>query len=176
MSQRGLCFCWSKGSVKSHPTGSIHPQGIEGEQNMPTPKYASLASGSSWVEVNQDPADWVKLFERDQSPSHVWLFVTLRTRAHQAPLSIEFSRQEYWSGFPFQGIFPTQGLNVHLLHPLHWQAESLPLRHLGRPFYLLLNCLKEFRKEVCISGRKLWPDVTFSSERLTSMAGQTFIY
>ena len=31
------------------------------------------------------------------------------TVAHQAPLSMEFSRQEYWSGvpFPFQGIFPT---------------------------------------------------------------------
>ena len=30
--------------------------------------------------------------------SHVWLFVTLWIVAHQAPLSIEFSRQEYWSG------------------------------------------------------------------------------
>ena len=26
-----------------------------------------------------------------------------------------------------QGIFPTQGLNPHLLHLLHWQAGSLPL-------------------------------------------------
>ena len=32
--------------------------------------------------------------------SHVWLFATLRTVAHQAPLSIGFSRQEYWSGLP----------------------------------------------------------------------------
>ena len=30
--------------------------------------------------------------------SCVWLFVTPWTVAHQAPLSIEFSRQEYWSG------------------------------------------------------------------------------
>ena len=31
----------------------------------------------------------------------------------QAPLSMEFSRQEYWSGLPFPspGIFPTQGSN-----------------------------------------------------------------
>ena len=29
------------------------------------------------------------------------LFVTLWTVAHQAPLSKGFSRQEYWSGFPF---------------------------------------------------------------------------
>ena len=36
-----------------------------------------------------------------QSPSHVWLFVTPWTVACQAPLSIAFPRQEYWSGLPF---------------------------------------------------------------------------
>ena len=36
-----------------------------------------------------------------QSLSHVWLFVTLRTAAHQAPLSMVLSRQEYYSGLPF---------------------------------------------------------------------------
>jgi len=35
------------------------------------------------------------------SLSHVWLFVTLWTVAHPAPLSMGFSRQEYWSGLPF---------------------------------------------------------------------------
>ena len=33
--------------------------------------------------------------------SRVRLFATLWTMAHQAPLSMEFSRQEYWSGLPF---------------------------------------------------------------------------
>ena len=33
--------------------------------------------------------------------SRVWFFVTSWTIALQAPLSIESSRQEYWSGFPF---------------------------------------------------------------------------
>ena len=37
--------------------------------------------------------------------SHIRLFVTPWTVAHQAPLSTEFSRQEYWSGLPF----PTPG-------------------------------------------------------------------
>ena len=32
--------------------------------------------------------------------SHVWLFVTLWTVTLQAPLSVRFSRQEYWSGLP----------------------------------------------------------------------------
>ena len=33
--------------------------------------------------------------------SHVQLFATPQTVAHQAPISMEFSRQEYWSGLPF---------------------------------------------------------------------------
>ena len=33
-----------------------------------------------------------------ESLSHVWLFVTPLTVACQAPLSIEFSKKEYWSG------------------------------------------------------------------------------
>ena len=33
--------------------------------------------------------------------SHVWLFVAPWTIAHQGPLPMEFSRQEYWSGLPF---------------------------------------------------------------------------
>ena len=32
--------------------------------------------------------------------SHVWLFATLRTVVQQAPLSIELSSQDYWSGLP----------------------------------------------------------------------------
>ena len=33
----------------------------------------------------------------------------------------------------FQGMFLTQGLNLHLLSLLHWQADSLLLSHLGSP-------------------------------------------
>ena len=36
-----------------------------------------------------------------KSLSRVRLFVTPWTVAHQAPPSMEFSRQEYWSGLPF---------------------------------------------------------------------------
>ena len=52
-------------------------------------------------------------------------------------LSVGFPREGYWSGLPFpsllQGIFPTQGLNPHLLL---WQADSLPPSHQGSPTYL----------------------------------------
>ena len=52
---------------------------------------------------------------------HGSLFATPWTVALQAPLSMGFSRQEYKSGQPFsgdllQGIFPTQGSNMGLLH------------------------------------------------------------
>ena len=47
-----------------------------------------------------------------------------------------FPRQEYWSGLPFPapGDLSTQGLKLHLLH---WQADSLPLSHLGGPILSL---------------------------------------
>ena len=74
--------------------------------------------------------------------SHVWLFVIPWTVAHQAPLSMEFSMQEYWSGCHvlLQGIFSTQRLNLCILHLLHWQVNTLPLSHLGSPkiYYQLL--------------------------------------
>ena len=39
-----------------------------------------------------------------------------------------------WVAISFsRGIFPTQGLSLCLLHLLHWQADSLPLSHLGNP-------------------------------------------
>ena len=55
--------------------------------------------------------------------------VTPWTVACQAPLSMEFSRQEYWSRLHFllQEIAPNQ----HLLHLLHWQIDSLSLSHLS---------------------------------------------
>ena len=47
-----------------------------------------------------------------QSLSCVWLFVTPWTLAYQILLSMEFSRQEYWSGLPFPppGGLPNSGL------------------------------------------------------------------
>ena len=57
------------------------------------------------------------------------------TVAGWAPLPMEFSRQECWSGcyFLFEGIFLTQGSNSCLWHLLHWQADSLPIVPLGKP-------------------------------------------
>ena len=63
--------------------------------------------------------------------SCVQLFVTLWALALQAPLSMEFSWQVYWSEMPFSspGIFLIQGSNPCLLRLPHWQADSLQLCH-----------------------------------------------
>ena len=57
-------------------------------------------------------------WKKEESLSHVWLFATTWTGAHQALLSMGFSRQEYWGRchFLLQEIFLTQGSNSGLLH------------------------------------------------------------
>ena len=49
--------------------------------------------------------------------SHVQLFATLWTVAHQASLSMGFSRQEYWSGLPCPppGDLPDPGIETSLM-------------------------------------------------------------
>ena len=62
-------------------------------------------------------------------------FATPWTTAHQAPLSMEFSRQGYWSGFPFP---PPGNLSNTGFEPMSssLQADSLPLHHPGRSFLI----------------------------------------
>ena len=58
--------------------------------------------------------------------SHVRLSATLQIVAHQAPLSMAFSKQEYWSGLALlQEIFPTQGSNPRLSCLLRWRHVPL---------------------------------------------------
>ena len=75
-----------------------------------------------------------------QSLSRGQLSATPQTVAHQVPLSMGFSRQEYWSGLPFpfsrgslQGIFLTQRSNLGLPHCR--QILDL-LAHRGSPLFI----------------------------------------
>ena len=56
----------------------------------------------------------VTLKVKVKSLSRVQLFVTPWTVAYQPPLSMEFSRQEYWSGLPFPppGDLPHPGIKL----------------------------------------------------------------
>ena len=66
-----------------------------------------------------------------QSLNCVRLFATPRTLAHQAPLSMGFSRQEYWSGLPFPspedlpdpGIKPRSPVCRQILHHLSYRED-----------------------------------------------------
>ena len=58
-------------------------------------RYSSSYSGNCGESPRMEPKVKVK------SLSRVGLFATPLTVAHQAPPSMGFSRQEYWSGLPF---------------------------------------------------------------------------
>ena len=77
--------------------------------------------------------------------------------AREAPLSMEFSRQENWSRLPWPppGIFLTQGLKHYLLHPLYW-------RHLGRALPLAIPGKSE--SHPCVKSSKTCRDTHRGSE------------
>ena len=78
--------------------------------------------------------------------SHVQLFATPQTVAHHNPLSMEFSRQEYWSELPFlsPGDLPDPG--IELESPV-LQVDSLLLSHRGR-----MAVVKKTRNNKCWQG------------------------
>jgi len=61
-----------------------------------------------------------------------FIFATVWTVAYQAPQSMEFSRQEYWSGLPFPspGDLPNPGIKPR--SPA-LQADALPSVPPGKP-------------------------------------------
>ena len=69
---------------------------------------------------------------------HIQISVTLQTVIFQGPLSMGFSRQEYWSGLlcpppedlPDPGIEPTSPVSPVL------QANFLPTEHPGKPTHI----------------------------------------
>ena len=70
-----------------------------------------------------------------KSLSCVGLFATPWTIAHQAPVSMEFSRQEYWSGLPFPspGDLPDPGIEPG--SPA-LEADALPSEPQGSPIFI----------------------------------------
>ena len=95
--------------------------GCHVREKLVNPWILHLLWGNTWIcEVHR------------VSLSHVWLFVTPWSVAYQAPQSMEFSRQEYWSGSPFPspGIFPIQGSNPGLPH---YRQTLYHLSHQGSP-------------------------------------------
>ena len=65
--------------------------------------------------------------------SRVWLFMTPRTVAYQIPPSMEFSRQEYWSGLPLPSSGALSDPGIEPGSPA-LQADALPSEPPGKPF------------------------------------------
>ena len=77
----------------------------------------------TWYCVSSEPKKFL---------SPVQLFAIPWTVAYQAPPSMEFSKQEYWSGLPFPspGNLPNPGIESR--SPA-LQADALPSELLGKP-------------------------------------------
>ena len=75
---------------------------------------------------------------KEKSLSRVQLFVTPWTVAYQAPLSMGFSRQGYWSGLPFPSPGDVPDPGVEPGYPV-LQADALQSELLGKPLYLQYN-------------------------------------
>ena len=98
----------------------------------------SMDRGALWATLHRV----AKESETTQQPnnnskvnfSHDRLFVTLWTAAHQAPLLMEFTVQEHWTGllFLFPRDLPNLGIEPMSLRFAPWQAGSLPLAPSGK--------------------------------------------
>ena len=83
-----------------------------------------------------------------------WLFATPWTVAHQAPLSMGFSRQEYWSGLPLPspGALPNPGVEpVSLVSPV-LAGLFFTTAPPGKPLNSVTLCHGEVSKNVLVLG------------------------
>ena len=86
-----------------------------------------------WVAISFSNA-W-KWKVKGKSLSRVRLLATPRTAAHQAPLSMGFSRQEYWSGVPL---------------PSTYRTLAFIYRRVDQPPWWLEKCIKDAKATVFI--------------------------
>ena len=87
--------------------------------------------------LNQEYLLWTVRYLHDNECmqnlfSHVWLFATLWTVAHQGPLSMGFSKQEYWSRLscPPPGDLPDSGIEPKSLMSPAFSSRFFTTNHL----------------------------------------------
>ena len=85
-----------------------------------------------WVAISLSNAWRWKV--KVKSLSHVWLFATPWTAAYQAPPSMGFSRQEYWSGVP---------------SPSPCSLPESPKKLVQRFHFRLVACVSKVEREGC---------------------------
>ena len=107
----------------------------------------NLSDIQSWQFIGLNGFALIILEVKVKLLSHVRLFVTPWTVAHQAPSSMEFSRQEYWSRLPFSspGVLPDSGIEPR--SPT-LQADALPSEPPGKPIILENTLILKRRKSI----------------------------
>ena len=97
-------------------------------------------------------------FSCAQSLSWVWLFATPWTVALQAPLSMGFSRQEYWSGLPFPppGDLPNTETEPASVASLALAGGFFTTVPPGKPNYYSWTC-KEVSTSMGKAGQSKYP-------------------
>ena len=100
--------------------------------------------------------------------SCVWLFVTLWTVAHQAPLSMEFSRQEFWSELPCppSGDLPNPGIKPMFVKSPALRG-SLPLAPLEKPL-----CMRHMASSRLFVHITIWFQDNSLRERCQQLANK----
>ena len=105
----------------------------------PPPWFLNHMIKQNLREDTQIMSEWVK------SRSRVRLFATPWTVAHQVPLSMGFSRQEYWSGLPF----PSPGESSQPRHGIHVSCMDrqilYQLSHKGSPYINYTSIIKHLK-------------------------------
>ena len=103
---------------------------VQGENSHKHLFFSLTSSIGLIVTRSQKPSSWLWVCVcMCESLSCVRLFATPRTVAHQASLSMEFSRQEYWSGLPFPSPEDPPSPGIEPWSP----ADSLPFELWGSP-------------------------------------------
>ena len=111
-------LCYAK-SLQSCPTlfnpidGSLPGSPVPGILQARTLEWVAISFSNAW-----------KWKEKVKSLSHVRLSVTPWTAAYQAPPSMGFSRQEYWSGVPLPSLKLQYSWCIMLLYMLEMQHSD----------------------------------------------------
>ena len=96
--------------IDSSPSGSAIPGILQAR----TLECVAISFSNAWK---------LKVKVKEKSLSHVRLFSTPWIAAYQAPPSMGFSRQEYWSGVPLPSPVPVLITNKFLC--LHWNPGQM---------------------------------------------------
>ena len=146
-------FCVSAAAAKSLQSCLTLCDPRDGSpQGSPVPGILQ-ARTLEWVAISFSNAWKWKV----QSLSHVWLLATPWTAAHQAPPSMGFSRQEYWSGVPSPS---PRHLFIAETKDLRWDRETVQGRRSGQETRPLKTQEKETRVEF-----RCWELETHSESR-----------